>query len=170
MIQQEGELVAGDVVAPAGEQDRLRHDPATEQLLDAAREFAELASVVERRGIGHVFDAIPPVRDGLDVVAVLVLELLEHVVERVVEPRVALGDQHAGGARECSGDLGGHTGRCGLDANRPGCPAPLRARQHGFSLLEPFVATGEHSLRTSTADLQRVLDVLVREHGDLLVR
>ena len=60
---------AGDVVAAAGEQNRVGHAALAQQFFQAARELLELAA-----GVGHVLDRVALVGDRLDVVAVLVLE------------------------------------------------------------------------------------------------
>ena len=126
MIDKHGERIAGDVVAAAGQEDRLRRSASAQHLLEATREVIELTAAVR-----HDLDGIASVRHGMDVVAVVVVEVLQHVVERVVEPRIALRHQRAGtGAREQAfrqGHLRPAALACGLDVplDDGGAPAML---------------------------------------------
>ncbi len=72
----------------------MRNVAAAHDALDRAHEVGELAAVV-----GHALDAVAAMRDVLDVPSELVVELLQHVVERIVEPGVAFGNEHAATAR-----------------------------------------------------------------------
>ena len=65
-----------------------------QEVLKASTEFVELAGR-ER----HILDAVSPMRHRLDFECVLVLEHLEHIVERIVEPRITLRDEGACGSR-----------------------------------------------------------------------
>ena len=71
---------------------RIRRAPfLAEDFLQEPGEIIELPA-----GVRHVFDRVALVGDQLDVEAMLVLEHRKHIVEGIVEPRVALGDQQAG--------------------------------------------------------------------------
>ena len=94
MVQQHVEVVTGDVVAAAGEQDRARDLAVPQHLLERARELRELPVAVR-----HVFDAIARARDVVNLEAMLVLEFFEDVGPRIVEPRITLGDDDAGAGR-----------------------------------------------------------------------
>jgi len=69
------ELVAGDVVAPAGQQDGAGLPSGVPHALERARELLDLPGVV-----GHVLEVVPLVGDRLDLPA-LRLEEAEDVVE-----------------------------------------------------------------------------------------
>src|SRR5207249_8694971 len=101
--------------------------------LEATREVIELAPAV-----GHYFNGIALVRHRMDVVSVVIIEILQHVVEGAVEPRIAFRHQCARAvARERAfrqGSLGSPALACGLDMplDRGGAPAMLAraVREH----------------------------------------
>ena len=90
MVEQDGELVARDVVAARGQQDRPRRAVPFPQLLELARQLVELVRVVD-----HLLQGVALVGHRLDLVGEALLELLEDVEERVVEPGVAFGHEQA---------------------------------------------------------------------------
>ena len=81
MVEDHREAVAGEIVAAAGEQDRVRRLPAPDHAFDRANEILELSAVVR-----HAFDGVAAMRNRLDIPAEFVIEVAQDVVERVVEP------------------------------------------------------------------------------------
>ena len=116
MIDQHRELIARDIVPAAGQQNRVGHASLAQELLQQPREVVELSD-----GVGHVFDGVSLVRHGFHVEPVLVLEHRQHVVQRIVEPGIAFGDEEAGGRRH------GERPQC-LRRNR-GCLRRKRGRR-----------------------------------------
>src|SRR5687768_13150278 len=92
MIEKDRELIAGDVVPAAGEQDREKHLAVTEQFFNSPGKLLELSF-----SMSHVLDAVAHVRNRFDIVEVVVLEQAQHVLHRIVEPGIALCDQHSDG-------------------------------------------------------------------------
>ena len=104
IVDQHAELFARDVVAAARDQDGLGCGAEGEDLVHATRKFIELPDLRD-----HGFNGVTPVSRRLDVVPVVVVEPSEDVMDGIVEPGVANGQQIAcrlRGSRNRSGSGG----------------------------------------------------------------
>ena len=159
MVQEHAELGARHVVPAAGQEDGARDGALPQQLLQPSRQRVQLTAPVR-----HLLDAVPLVRDRLDVIPVIVLQQAEDVVERVVEPRIALGHQHAGGGRAADRAQPGRVHR--RRARR--APHDPRLPGRGDALPQGGRPALQHLLRLPAADLERFARQGINRHGSLL--
>jgi len=135
-LRKDGELLAGDVVAAARQQERPGNACVDLDVLQLAIEAIELIVVV-----GHLLDGVPSVRDRFHAEVVAVLEHGEHVIEGVVEPRVTFGHDEAVRSGEvlspATGSLANRDDRVGSLPPMFQCFARERVAR-GFHLRRPF--------------------------------
>ena len=90
IVDQHAEFFARDVVAAARDQYGLWCGAEVDDLVHATHQFIELPDARD-----HSFDGVTPMSRRLDVVTVVVVESGEDVMDGIVEPGVANGQQIA---------------------------------------------------------------------------
>src|SRR5262249_28081231 len=111
--------------------------------------------------ICHLLDGVALVRYGLDIVPVAVFQLLQDIVKRIIEPRIALGHEYTSRLHDRRFRRR-HVIRCeGLDAH---LDRPTMCRECLASLLKPAGAKGENLLSVANADIDRRLRCSVERH------
>lgn len=97
VVEQDAELVTGHIVTATGEEDGPRDDAFLAHLVELLSKVGILRWIES-----HVLYVVAPMRGGLNPISEI-LQLLGHVVERIVEPRITLSSALRRGARPLGG-------------------------------------------------------------------